>query len=544
MNFEEQMYFPEGYLSEELKNMLISLEIVSEIEKPTAFEEVEEEDFVRFLQSKDVPCEFLFYENGNFHPWTIKLLEIVAGTENNSQEFYQLVDTLLFHQLYEGNPNFSLGDIKHNMGENWERFYMPVQCQNGSYSTASKCHFYHVSDEAYESAIEQSLVFRILNDKYESNEKNYAVNVLNACNYTQITPKELCYPENTHSEKYPLTLWKWVYKFNHETNQALPLDMAMNLIEGLENNGYTEEETETAQVFLLDILREHPEVIRGISGTIQLPLHLIGAYLETVDDCYGKDLKITLEPVVVEETDISNIIGEILDKVQLHQKFEEIKIWFAQIYIVTVDFSIEESFARCSNNTLILKELTITRDYYNSLLDFLEREFHIKLDKKDRSMTQIDNSNSFSVSKEVPNEFFSEENLGFWRDFQNNNWKSQWTVLEKKRLLMECYDWGDLYLRGYGISCPLCQVAVPTEITGMRIKELKVKKENYEFLCCGNCASLFDYCEGEPELQETENFQKVTLKFHLLSENFQNPREFTFEPTAVHRALLIAMKGD
>ena len=146
--FNNKMYFPKDYISE-LKKSLLDLNIVEEIKRPEKFADVEEKEFVNFIERElEVPCKFIWIDNNKFNDWTIKLLRKINENVQNKEIIWKLIDVLIFDNCFANNDEIGK-EIFEDIGiEEFDINNIPVLSHNNQYYTCEECFLYNVPKEA------------------------------------------------------------------------------------------------------------------------------------------------------------------------------------------------------------------------------------------------------------------------------------------------------------------------------------------------------------------------------------------------------------
>lgn len=230
-------------------------------------------------------------------------------------------------------------------------------------------------------------------------------------------------------------------------------------------------------------------------------------------------------------------IDEFLDNIVIYNtnKFDNGKRRYIRIYK-----KVSESEPQ---NVLVLIRVgneNALRCCRNCIVSFLDNEYQIKLDKREFTMTAIDNTLAHSVSE------INQDDFNTLKKELNLNWEEK-DIEGKKRLLMEPYYYGEKILQGYGRTCPLCKKTIITEISTMIIKSVSITydegKRMKNILCCKACADMFHYCEKEPDIKGMEKIAEIdselTLEFFISPNYIDDPYSITFKPRPLHRLHLL-----
>lgn len=508
------MYFPKDYIEEDLKAFLIGLEIVQEIKRPEAFSDIEEDEFLNFINEEfKIPSEFSWIESNSFNDWTIELINKAeeSKTDEENQKLYNLIDIMIFDKLLRKNNQIIIE----------KKDCLPVFCRNEKYIVCNNGNLIWVKEN--DIGID-NFGYLICNEKYTETYLTW----LDVKELNEITPENFKLSEKNYLDEELLRFWKWVYK--NSNNSELSEALVCFLLEVLVEVDQLDDSLIEAQRFLLDIITE--KEIKN-NESVELLDSVIADYLETVNKC---SLKISCSnPKKIE---MNEIVQEIQKEIQFHDKYDDINKLIENI-IVVGEKSQDIGYAELAESKLALPCQTDKRKYRECISNFLKNEYNISLDTRDYTITTIDNTGAINVS-EITEEEFEALNI------KNIDWSNINDKETKKRLLMEPYRYKSKYIQGYGRTCPLCGKVMITEITTMRIKTIVDENKRYDFLCCSSCADLFNYCDNQPKI-DFEGLDKINAKIkleffidpHFLSE----PYKLEFEPRPLHRKILLIEKN-
>lgn len=518
------IYFSNDY-DKDVKSVLLSYlkNDLVEIKRPEQFNDIDEDDFIKFIKKYDVPTEIIYKNSKDEHLFIDLIMKLLSKYDGN-EELARSIDYVIFERFWKKNENSSHRS-ELELGES----LVPVQLLNESWLHRSKEQILFYQDKQDEDMPEDILEYFAASKYYIKGRPDE--DYLKLANFEGF----LTFFNSNYFEFegycFSFALLKYAIGNIVDIN-------GYNNILRLMIQDYNRTKNKANLKIIIDILGDKKYNFGEDKPKFQLDEKALIDHSNIINDVYNL---VSIE--CKEIKDGGDVIEEVIDSIKEELKFNEMAETINWRVLKVGRLKQDKiGYTRLNDSEVYLFGVRDIRKYRECIKSYLKEIYSINLDTKNYNMTAIDSTMAKSIDRIDLNDYKIIINENIWYKWKNSD------VETKKRLLMEPYHLGSKIIPGYGRTCPFCEKKIVTELSTMRIKSIIAdNKYKYEFLCCSTCADLFYYSEAKfvRGIEELSNAidSEIEIEFFISPEYIDKPYKIRFVPRLVHRYLLEMAKN-